>query len=103
VVPDVEFGGTKKNPWGDEKAGFSFNGKINLKDWGLNWNAALETSGVLALPVTVRHALQVAALPLHHRDPFDRLLIAQAQTEGLHLLTADRQMAAYDVALTWAN
>jgi PIN domain nuclease of toxin-antitoxin system len=63
----------------------------------------METSGVLALPVTVRHALQVAALPLHHRDPFDRLLIAQAQAEGLHLLTADRQMAAYDVALTWAN
>ena len=47
VVPDVEFGGTKKNPWGDEKAGFSFNGKINRKDWGLIWNAALETGGVL--------------------------------------------------------
>ncbi|MCA1744461.1 MAG: YceI family protein [Bacteroidales bacterium] len=43
----VEFGGTNKDPWGNEKAGFSFSGKINRKDWGLNWNAALETGGVL--------------------------------------------------------
>lgn len=47
VLLDVEFGGTNKDPWGNEKAGFSFNGKINRKDWGLNWNAALETGGVL--------------------------------------------------------
>jgi polyisoprenoid-binding protein YceI len=44
---DVEFGGVNKDPWGNEKAGFSLNGKINRKDWGLNWNAALETGGVL--------------------------------------------------------
>jgi len=43
----VEFGGINKDPWGNEKAGFSVNGKINRKDWGLNWNAALETGGVL--------------------------------------------------------
>jgi polyisoprenoid-binding protein YceI len=47
VVFDVEFGGINKDPWGNEKAGFSLNGKINRKDWGLNWNAALETGGVL--------------------------------------------------------
>ena len=47
VVLDVEFGGTNKDPWGNEKAGFSYAGKINRKDWGLNWNAALETGGVL--------------------------------------------------------
>ena len=47
VTLDVEFGGTNKDPWGNEKAGFSFTGKINRKDWGLNWNAALETGGVL--------------------------------------------------------
>jgi polyisoprenoid-binding protein YceI len=47
VVLDVEFGGTNKDPWGNEKAGFSFAGKINRKEWGLNWNAALETGGVL--------------------------------------------------------
>ena len=44
---DVEFGGINKDPWGGEKAGFSINGKIKRKDWGLNWNAALETGGVL--------------------------------------------------------
>lgn len=44
---DVEFGGINKDPWGNEKAGFSVEGKINRKDFGLNWNAALETGGVL--------------------------------------------------------
>ena len=47
ITLQVEFGGINKDPWGNEKAGFSFNGKINRKDWGLNWNAALETGGVL--------------------------------------------------------
>jgi polyisoprenoid-binding protein YceI len=47
VALDVEFGGINKDPWGNEKAGFSITGKINRKDWGLNWNAALETGGVL--------------------------------------------------------
>ena len=44
---NVEFGGVNKDPWGNEKAGFSLTGKINRKDFGLNWNAALETGGVL--------------------------------------------------------
>lgn len=47
VTLDVEFGGVNKDPWGNEKAGFSLEGKINRKDWGLNWNTALETGGVL--------------------------------------------------------
>jgi len=47
VSLDVEFNGTNKDPWGNFKAGFSLNGKINRKDWGLNWNAALETGGVM--------------------------------------------------------
>ena len=47
VKLDVEFGGINKDPWGNEKAGFSLEGKINRKDWGLNWNAMLETGGVL--------------------------------------------------------
>jgi polyisoprenoid-binding protein YceI len=44
---DVEFGGVVKDPWGNGKAIFKINGKINRKDWGLNWNAALEAGGVL--------------------------------------------------------
>lgn len=47
IALEVEFGGSNKDPWGNEKAGFSIEGKINRKDWGLNWNAALETGGVL--------------------------------------------------------
>lgn len=47
VSLNVEFNGLMKDPWGNEKAGFSLSGKINRKDWGLNWNAALETGGVL--------------------------------------------------------
>ncbi len=56
----------------------------------------LERQGVLALAVELRHALHVAVLPLHHRDPFDRLLIAQAQLERLHLLTSDQALAPYE-------
>ncbi len=54
------------------------------------------------LPVEHTHALRVFGLPAHHRDPFDRILIAQAQTEALTILTADRVFAAYDVATIWA-
>ncbi|MEO6131960.1 MAG: YceI family protein [Saprospiraceae bacterium] len=44
---DVEFGGVIRDPWGNVKAGITVNGKVNRKDWNLNWNAALETGGVL--------------------------------------------------------
>lgn len=57
------------------------------------------TSGTSPLPVHHSHALHAGSLPLHHADPFDRLLIAQAQLEGLHLLTADSRFAAYEVDL----
>lgn len=44
---DVEYGGLQKDPWGNLKAGFTIDGKLNRKDFGLNWNAALETGGVM--------------------------------------------------------
>lgn len=47
ITLSVEFGGINTDPWGNDKAGFSINGKINRKDWGLNWNSTLETGGVL--------------------------------------------------------
>lgn len=47
ITLDVEFGGVIKDPWGNDKAGFSVSGTINRRDWGLNWNAALEAGGVL--------------------------------------------------------
>ena len=47
VKLDVEFAGLMTDPWGNQKAGYAINGKINRKDWGLNWNAALEAGGLL--------------------------------------------------------
>lgn len=47
VKLDVEFGGVVKDPWGNEKAAFTVNGKVNRKDWGLVWNQPLEAGGVL--------------------------------------------------------
>ena len=53
--------------------------------------------GIRFLPVSHRHALRGAALPRRHRDPFDRLLVAQAQMEELPVITADRAFSLYDV------
>lgn len=60
---------------------------------------ACEEAGILELPILLRHTAALAALPPHHRDPFDRMLIAQAMTEGLTLVTRDRALAAYDVGI----
>lgn len=54
------------------------------------------------LPVTAQHAWVVRHLPLHHGDPFDRLLVAQAQIEGATLVTADERLRAYDVPILWS-
>jgi PIN domain nuclease of toxin-antitoxin system len=57
--------------------------------------AAIESSGFLELAVTARHAAAVAKLPMHHSDPFDRLLLAQAFSEPLRLLTVDKVLERY--------
>jgi PIN domain nuclease of toxin-antitoxin system len=62
----------------------------------------MASSGSSGLAVEHAHAIRVAELPPHHRDPFDRLLVAQAQIEKLVLLTADRQFESYDVKLRFA-
>jgi PIN domain nuclease of toxin-antitoxin system len=59
--------------------------------------ARMRTTRVEALPVTHSHALHVASLPRHHSDPFDRLLVAQAQLEDLAIITADHAFDRYDV------
>lgn len=58
--------------------------------------------GAKSLEITASHALGVAALPLHHRDPFDRMLIAQAQLEDMTLVSADSTFNQYEVSLLWA-
>jgi len=54
-----------------------------------------------ALPITDEHAFRAGQLPLHHRDPFDRMLVAQAQIESLILLSNDQQLTLYDVHVNW--
>jgi len=56
---------------------------------------SIEESGFIELPITAAHAARVSGLPPHHRDPFDRLLVAQALAEPLVLLTADKELAQY--------
>jgi PIN domain nuclease of toxin-antitoxin system len=53
------------------------------------------------LPVSIRHALQVATMPLHHNDPFDRLLAAQAKVESMALVTVDAKLVPYGVPIVW--
>jgi PIN domain nuclease of toxin-antitoxin system len=55
------------------------------------------TSGVTGLPIEHRHSLLVADLPWHHRDPFDRLLVAQATVESMPILTADTHLTLYGI------
>ena len=59
-------------------------------------------SGFEKLPITFAHVERIGLLPLHHRDPFDRLLVAQAQAEDLQLVTRDRVMESYEVSILWA-
>jgi PIN domain nuclease of toxin-antitoxin system len=61
----------------------------------------IEETDALLLPMTHAHAEAAAQLPLHHRDPFDRMLIAQAQIEDAVIVTADAAFAAYDVRTVW--
>jgi PIN domain nuclease of toxin-antitoxin system len=73
-------------------------GKLTLPEPPVEYVLRLMTStGITPLPVYHRHALHVASLPVHHSDPFDRLLIAQAQLEELPVLTADKVFRKYDV------
>jgi PIN domain nuclease of toxin-antitoxin system len=55
----------------------------------------------IELAITFEHALRAGALPAHHGDPFDRMLVAQAQSEGLTVVSRDPRIAAYDVPVLW--
>ncbi len=79
-------------------------GKLKLPDAPARYvPARLAEMGMNALSVEHAHALRVAEIPLHHGDPFDRLLVAQAQIERMTLLTADPEIVAYDVETIWAG
>ena len=64
--------------------------------------SAIGRAGFVELSITVQHSLRVHDLPHHHRDPFDRLLVAQAQDEGMFLVSGDRAFRSYPVQTLWA-
>ncbi|MEW5847860.1 MAG: type II toxin-antitoxin system VapC family toxin [Myxococcota bacterium] len=78
-------------------------GKLHLHVTQEDLARIAPTFGFTELPVTARHAAAVENLPWHHADPFDRLLVAQAQLEGATLVTADTVLAAYGVAILSAT
>ena len=61
----------------------------------------LVINAIQSLPIKISHALHTYSLPIYHRDPFDRIIIAQAQLEGLPILTSDPQIAKYKVEIIW--
>ncbi len=61
----------------------------------------IEQLGFSILPIIPRHLHELIKLPFHHRDPFDRLLIAQAKAEDMTMITCDESMGAYDISLLW--
>jgi PIN domain nuclease of toxin-antitoxin system len=73
-------------------------GKLDLQD---GWATALSRLDFEPLPITALHAEHVERLPWHHRDPFDRLLVAQAQLEDAALVSADARLARYGVDVVW--
>ena len=74
-------------------------GKLELKD---AVEDIVAQNGFVALSVNIRHGDLLRDLPLHHPDPFDRLLIVQALDEGLTILTSDRSFEPYRVPVVWA-
>ena len=73
-------------------------GKLRLAD-SFEW--MVDESGFTELAVTLAHTERITTLPLHHRDPFDRMLVAQAQVEGATVVTHDRQFTPYAVPVIW--
>jgi len=70
-----------------------------VKDPAAWWDRYIASVGTRVLPIRTRHVLELQQLPWHHRDPYDRILIAQAIVEDLPLVTADREMERYPVRI----
>ncbi len=70
-------------------------------DWDETLTASLAEQGIAELPILPRHCRRVQDLPFHHKDPFDRMLVAQALVEGLDVIGSDAQFDAYGVRRVW--
>jgi PIN domain nuclease of toxin-antitoxin system len=75
--------------------------KVEPGPLGQGFAAAVERQGFLPLPITLEHAERAGALPPHHSDPFDRMLVAQAHAENLHLVSGDGVLDHYGVVRVW--
>jgi PIN domain nuclease of toxin-antitoxin system len=76
-------------------------GLLSIADLATWWRRATEVMGARTLPIRASHVSALAALPMLHRDPFDRILIAQAVAEGLDFITDDDRIASYPVRTLW--
>lgn len=77
-------------------------GRLELPDDARAWiRTRVAAFGLIELPITLDHAIEAGTLPRHHRDPWDRLLVAQARIEGVPILTADSMLLKYEVATIW--
>ena len=76
-------------------------GKLKLADPVPDLVAGYVSTGTTLLSIDPKHAYATSSLPWHHRDPFDRMLITQAQLEGLTLVTQDEMFKRYEVPLVW--
>ena len=76
-------------------------GLLSIADLSTWWRRATELTAAHVLPIRASHVTALAALPTLHKDPFDRILIAQAIAEGLALVTNDEPICAYSVRTTW--
>ena len=76
-------------------------GKLQLRTGLAKIITEQQQNGVTLLPITLPHVLALQHLPVHHRDPFDRLLITQAQSEGASLLSKDGEFSDYAVSVVW--
>jgi PIN domain nuclease of toxin-antitoxin system len=76
-------------------------GKLDASSFLKRWSEMLEVQGFSELPVASEHAIRAGLLPLHHRDPFDRMLAAQAQATGYPIISTDRIFDIYGVQRIW--
>ena len=76
-------------------------GLLEIHDLAAWWRRATELMAARVLPIQARHITGLASLPSPHRDPFDRLLVAQAIVEGLEIISNDKAFEAYPVRLVW--
>lgn len=76
-------------------------GKLDALPLVVDLVGFLQEEGFIELPITIQHATRAGLLPLHHRDPFDRLLVAQAQDAGIPVVSSDRLLDRYDIKRLW--